>query len=55
MNGYEAALKGTGIRLEASEKKQITAAVSWKNPEAAKVIKKIHKAAKPIRSTDASQ
>ncbi|MDA0723615.1 MAG: class I SAM-dependent DNA methyltransferase [Verrucomicrobia bacterium] len=46
MNGYEASLKGTGIRLEASEKKQITAAVSWKNPEAAKVIKKIHKAGK---------
>jgi len=46
MNGYEAALKGTGIKLEASQKKQITAAVSWKNPEAAKVIKKIHKAGK---------
>lgn len=46
MNGYEVALKGTGIKLEASEKKQITAAVSWKNPEAAKVIKKIHKAGK---------
>ena len=46
MNGYEAALKGTGIRLEASEKKQITSAVSWKNPEAARVINKIHKAGK---------
>ena len=46
MNGYEAALKGTGINLEASEKKQITAAVSWKNPEAAKVIKKLHKSGK---------
>ncbi|MDQ8194043.1 class I SAM-dependent DNA methyltransferase [Coraliomargarita sp. SDUM461004] len=43
MNGYEAALKATGIKLEAKEKKQITAAVSWKNPEAEKVIKKIHK------------
>ena len=43
MNGYEAALKGTGIKLEAKEKKQITDAVSWKNPEAEKVIKKIHK------------
>ncbi|MGJ8641151.1 MAG: type I restriction-modification system subunit M [Opitutaceae bacterium] len=43
MNGYEAALKGTSIKLEAKEKKQITAAVSWKNPEAEKVIKKIHK------------
>ncbi len=46
MNGYEAALKGTGIKLEAKAKKQITAAVSWKNPDAAKVIKKIHKSGK---------
>ncbi|MDQ8207357.1 class I SAM-dependent DNA methyltransferase [Coraliomargarita sp. SDUM461003] len=46
MNGYEAALKAAGIKLEAKEKKQITAAVSWKNPEAAKVIKKIHKSGK---------
>ncbi|MFU8848864.1 MAG: type I restriction-modification system subunit M [Opitutales bacterium] len=43
MNGYEAALKATGIPLDAKVKKQITAAVSWKNPEAEKVIKKIHK------------
>ncbi len=43
MNGYEAALKATDIKLEAKEKKQIMSAVSWKNPEAAKVIKKIHK------------
>lgn len=43
MNGYHAALKGTGIKLEAAAKKQITAAVSWKNPEAEKVIKKVHK------------
>jgi len=43
MNGYDAALKATGIKLEAPEKKQITSAVSWKNPEAKKVIKKIHK------------
>jgi type I restriction enzyme M protein len=46
MNGYEAALKGTGIKLDAKVKKQITAAVSWKNPEAEKVIKKIHKGKK---------
>jgi len=46
MNGYAAALSGTGIALEAKEKKQITAAVSWKNPEAEKVIKKIHNAGK---------
>ena len=43
MNGYEAALKATGIKLDTKEKKQITAAVSWKNPDAEKVIKKIHK------------
>ncbi|MCK4842191.1 MAG: N-6 DNA methylase [Methylococcales bacterium] len=43
MNGYEAALKATGIKLDAKEKKQITNAVSWKNPDAEKVIKKIHK------------
>ncbi|GHC52985.1 type I restriction-modification system subunit M [Roseibacillus persicicus] len=43
MNGYEAALKSTGIKLDAPAKKQITAAVSWKNPDAAKVIKKVQK------------
>ncbi|ADE54199.1 type I restriction-modification system subunit M [Coraliomargarita akajimensis] len=46
MNGYDASLKATGIKLDAKEKKQITAAVSWKNPEAEKVIKKIHKSGK---------
>lgn len=47
MNGYEAAIKIAckvqSISLEAKEKKLITTAVSWKNPEAQKVIKKIHK------------
>jgi type I restriction enzyme M protein len=47
MNGYEgilkAAVKTLGIKLEAKELKQITAAVSWKNPDAEKVIKKVHK------------
>ncbi|MBL4637928.1 MAG: N-6 DNA methylase, partial [Proteobacteria bacterium] len=47
MNGYEAALKAAcktqGITLDTKEKKQITTAVSWKNPEAEKVIKKVHK------------
>ncbi|SLN67591.1 N-6 DNA methylase [Pacificibacter marinus] len=43
MNGFDAALKGTGIKLDMVAKKQITAAVSWKNPKAAKVIKKLHK------------
>ncbi|MEH6638678.1 MAG: class I SAM-dependent DNA methyltransferase [Porticoccaceae bacterium] len=47
MNGYgatlKAACKAQGITLEAKELKQITDAVSWKNPEAEKVIKKVHK------------
>lgn len=47
MNGYEAALKvackAQNISLDTKEKKQITTAVSWKNPKAEKVIKKIHK------------
>jgi len=43
MNDYEAVLKATGIKLDTKEKKQITNAVSWKNPDAEKVIKKIHK------------
>ena len=44
MNEYEAVLKKAGVTLATKEKKQITAAVSWKNPEAEKVIKKVHKA-----------
>lgn len=50
MNGYDKALKATGVMLDTQTKKQITAAVSWKNPKAEKVIKKIHKdtAADPI-------
>jgi len=47
MNAYDDALAATGIKLDATEKKQITAAVSWKNPAAAKVIKKLHKGKKP--------
>lgn len=43
MNGYDKALKATGVALDAPVKKQITAAVSWKNPKAEKVIKKVHK------------
>jgi type I restriction enzyme M protein len=39
----KAACKHSGITLDASDKKQITNAVSWKNPAAAKVIKKVHK------------
>jgi type I restriction enzyme M protein len=48
MNGFEAVLKAAckdqGITLDAKEKKLITDAVSWKNPEAEKVVKKVHKA-----------
>jgi type I restriction enzyme M protein len=48
MNTFEDVLKNAcnklGLKLEAKDKKTITTAVSWKNPEAQKVIKKIHKA-----------
>jgi type I restriction enzyme M protein len=47
MNGFDAKLKKTGIKLDVKEKKQITNAVSWKNSDAEKVIKKIHKSGKP--------
>lgn len=43
MDGYDKALKATGVALDAAVKKQITAAVSWKNPKAEKVIKKVYK------------
>ncbi len=46
MNGFDetlkAACKQQGIALETKEKKQITDAVSWKNPTAEKVIRKVH-------------
>lgn len=46
-NGFEEALKAAckqaQISLDTKQKKQLTDAVSWKNPEAAKVIKKTHK------------
>ncbi|HEX5391661.1 MAG TPA: class I SAM-dependent DNA methyltransferase, partial [Rhodocyclaceae bacterium] len=46
-NDYDDALKTAvniaGISLDAKEKKQIADAVSWKNPAAEKVIKRIHK------------
>lgn len=48
MNRYDAAVKAAikaqGVKLDTKELKQITAAVSWKNPAAEKVIKKVHKA-----------
>jgi len=47
MNVYDACLKSAcakqAVKLDAKEKKQITTAVSWKNPDAEKVIKKVHK------------
>ncbi len=47
MNDYDnvikTACKKTGITLDTSEKKQLIKAVSWKNPDAEKVIKKVHK------------
>ena len=47
MNTFDDVLKDAckqlGTKLETKEKKAITAAVSWKNPEAAKVIKKVHR------------
>lgn len=53
MNLFDETVKATckkqKVELETKEKKQITDAVSWKNPEAEKVIKKIHKTkANPI-------
>tara|TARA_R110000868_G_scaffold258137_14_gene515465 strand:- start:9015 stop:11306 length:2292 start_codon:yes stop_codon:yes gene_type:complete len=49
MNSFEETIKKSKVKLEAKEKKQITSAVSWKNPDAEKVIKKIHKGkAKPL-------
>ncbi|RVU29320.1 type I restriction-modification system subunit M [Neptunomonas marina] len=39
------ALKTAGIKLDAKEKKQLLDAVSWKNPEAEPVIKKVLKEA----------
>jgi type I restriction enzyme M protein len=44
MNGYDKVLKATSVSLDANVRKQITTAVSWKNPKAEKVIKKVHKA-----------
>lgn len=38
------ACKELDLKLDTKEKKQIINAVSWKNPDAKKVIKKIHKA-----------
>jgi len=42
-DALKAAGKQQGFTLDAKDKKQLTDAMSWKNPTAAKVIKKIHK------------
>ncbi len=42
-DALNAAAKTAAVNLDAKDKKQIKAAVSWKNPAAEKVIKKIHK------------
>jgi type I restriction enzyme M protein len=47
MNAFDDVLskacKAQGMSLDAKEKKQLADAVSWKNPDAEKVIKKVHK------------
>ena len=43
MNAYDDRLKASGVKLDTAQKKQITNAVSWKNQDAIKVIKKVHK------------
>lgn len=47
MNDFEDALKNAckkaAVTLDTKEKKQLKAAISWRNPAAEKVIKKIHK------------
>ena len=43
---FEKAIKSTGVRLDTKQKKQILAAVSWTNPDAQPVIKKVLKKGK---------
>lgn len=47
MNGFAKALKVAGVDMDTPTKAQITATVSWKNPKAEKIIKKIHKDTRP--------
>ena len=42
------ALKDTDVSLDAKEKKQLMDAITWKNPEAEPVIKKVVKTASPL-------
>lgn len=39
----EAAIKTLGLKLSAGEKRQILSAVSWPDPDAVRVVKKVHK------------
>ena len=50
-DALKAASKQAGITLESKEKKQISDAVSWKNPAAEKVIKKLYKDKKASAAT----
>ncbi|WP_296406018.1 N-6 DNA methylase, partial [Psychrobacter sp.] len=45
---FKQALKDTGLDLSAKDKKQILNAVTWKNPDAERVIKKSVKEANPL-------
>jgi type I restriction enzyme M protein len=49
---FKQALNSTGIKLDTRQKKQLLDAMSWKNPDAQRVIKKVHKGqgviAKPL-------
>lgn len=45
---FNQAIKETGLTLSAKDKKQIINAVTWKNPDAARVIKKSVKQANPL-------
>jgi len=40
---FKKAVKVAGVNLDVRERKQLIDAVSWKNPEAQRVIKKVHK------------
>ncbi|WP_367111943.1 N-6 DNA methylase [uncultured Psychrobacter sp.] len=45
---FKQALKDTEISLDTKEKKQLMDAITWKNPEAEPVIKKVVKVANPL-------
>lgn len=45
---FKQALKDTDISLDTKEKKQLLDAITWKNPEAEPVIKKVVKVANPL-------